>query len=260
MKEYRLGLLGNPVAHSRSPILHAAMLDLAGLAGTYEKIEADERRFVETVDGLRAGRWDGLNVTMPFKGIAAETADTLSPEAAKAGSVNTLSLSKGVVHGHSTDISAFASLLAAPQFADLTDVLLLGAGGSAAAALVALSATTRRVRVAARRSEQAEEIAGRLGGEAIAWETPVPGALVINTTPIGMKGEWLPEPVMAVAGGVIDLPYGDTTTPAIDHASKVAIPAVDGHEFLLRQAMDSFEIWTGIEIDFDALEGRLRNT
>lgn len=256
---YRLAVLGDPVEHSRSPQLHETMLEIAGLAGEYHRIRADEEVLRTAVDELRQGRWDGLNVTMPLKEAAARMADSLSPSAGKSGSVNTLIRSDSLIEGDSTDSSAFQDLLRSGRFADSTSVLILGAGGSAAAALASMEDASN-VYVAARRTPPAEELTTRLGGEVLPWGTGVAGALVINTTPVGMSGEGLPVGIVEAASGVIDLPYGSSATPAIRAAEGLSLPYCDGHEFLLRQAMASFRLWTGVETDYEAVVAALRNT
>jgi shikimate dehydrogenase len=257
MRPYRFAVLGDPVEHSRSPAIHTTMLEMSGLRGEYLRIRADSRILAATLDELRTGRWDGLNVTMPLKSAAAELADTLSPQAERSRSVNTLALRQDHVDGHSTDSTTFLSLVMGERFAALASILVLGSGGSAAAALASL-APHRHVYVAGRRRDQAEMLARRLGGHVVSWGAGVAGALVINTTPLGMAGERLPEGILESAAGLIDLPYRDQPTPAILEADRVDIPWVDGHEFLIRQAIESFEIWTGLHVDFAALEAGLR--
>lgn len=234
------------------------MLHLARLDGEYLKIRADREVLQDTVAALRDGIWDGLNVTMPLKADAAALTHSLSPMAMRAGAVNTLVVSDSLVHGDSTDSTAFHELLISDRFSDLGSILVLGAGGSAAAALAAMP-QDRNVYVAARRSEQARGLTERLGGNPAPWGAGVAGALVINTTPIGMSGESLPDRVLEVASGLIDLPYAAEPTAAIAAAGAMGIPRADGHEFLMRQAIGSFALWTGVEIGFEELMNALRN-
>lgn len=256
---YRLAVLGDPVEHSRSPQLHETMLEIAGLEGEYHRIRADEDALSAAVDELRRGRWDGLNVTMPLKEAAARRADWLSPTAEKSRSVNTLIRTGSGIEGDSTDSSTFRDLLRSGRFADSNSVLILGAGGSAAAALASMEDPSN-VYVTARRTVSAEALTARLGGEVVSWGAAVAGALVINTTPLGMSGEELPVGLIEVASGIIDLPYGPGTTPAVRAAEHLSLPFCDGHEFLARQAMASFRHWTGIDIDYEAMVAALRNT
>lgn len=235
------------------------MLALAGLDGEYLKVRTDPAAFPDELERLKKGEWSGLNVTMPLKGSAAELADSLSPRAERAGSVNTLVRLDAGVHGESTDITAFDELVNSGRFDERSSILVLGSGGAAAAALSALD-TTETTYIAARRPGRAEALSARLGGEMVSWGTGVAGALVINSTPLGMHGETLPGGVLEAASGIIDLPYGGTATPAIEQAREGDLPSADGHEFLLRQAIASFRLWTGVEIDRVHLESRLRNT
>lgn len=258
MAYYRLAVLGDPVEHSRSPQLHTTMLWLAGLQGEYQRVRADEQVLREAIGSMRHGEWDGLNITMPLKETAARLADTLTPLAERAGSVNTLIPSGSEVVGDTTDTTAFRLLIDSVRFAGRSSLLVLGAGGSAAAALAALEDTSNTY-VASRRIASAEELTTRLGGEVVSWGTAVAGALVINTTPLGMSGEKLPEGIVETASGLIDLPYATAPTPAIHLADGNGIPRADGHEFLLRQAIVSFRLWTGVQVDYDAVTAALRN-
>ena len=256
---YRFAVLGDPVEHSRSPQLHEAMLRIADLAGEYRRVRADEKVLSTAVEELRTGHWDGLNITMPLKAAAARLADSLSPTAERSGSVNTLVRTKRGVRGDTTDSWVFRYLVDSLPFADRTSVLVLGAGGSAAAALAALE-DEPNVYVAARRSSTAADLTSRLGGDVVSWGTAVAGALVVNTTPLGMSGEHLPDGVLDVASGLIDLPYGPKPTPAIRTADRLSLPNSDGHEFLLRQAMGSFRLWTGVQLRYETVSSALRNT
>lgn len=259
MEFYRLAVLGDPVEHSRSPELHSAMLGITGLEGEYLKVRAGERDLEEAIAGLREGHWDGLNTTMPLKTAAARLADRLSPIAERSRSVNTLIRTDSGIEGTSTDITTFRFLIDSGRFGDRPPVLILGGGGTAAAALVGLEAVPN-VYVSARRSGVADDLTARLGGDVLTWGTAVAGALVINTTPLGMSGELLPAGVLDVASGLIDLPYGSSQTPAIGEAQRMGLPHADGHEFLVRQAMSSFELWTGANVDYQALVEAVRNT
>ena len=261
---YRLALLGDPVDHSRSPAIHRILLELSDLDGEYTTVRADRARLVEAIAGLRSGYWDGLNVTMPLKADAAELADRLAPEAARAASVNTLVRVADAVVGHSTDAVAFSALLGDPRFEGAAPIHLLGAGGSAAAALAAI-ADSVDVYLSARRPEAAWSLVHRMGTDArprnmevLAWGTAVAGALLVNTTPLGMEGESLPRPLLEGARGLIDLPYGPAETPAAALARQRGLPLADGNEFLVRQAMASFTIWTGADPSYPSVVTRLR--
>lgn len=259
MTSYRFAVLGSPVEHSRSPELHHAMLEIAGLEGEYLRIEADTQVLAEAVAELREGHWHGLNITMPLKRDAARMADSLSPSASRSGSANTLSLHGSGIYGDTTDSTAFVELLDTRRFRSDTTALVLGAGGAAAAALSAMP-PRMNVYLAARRADQAEDLTSRLGGDTVSWGKAVDGAIVINTTPLGMRGERLPDDILGAASGLVDLPYGPAKTPAVAAAEQLGIPHADGHEFLLRQAIASFAMWTGEHIELNALQRALRKT
>ena len=257
MPGYRLAVLGSPVSHSRSPRIHTVLLEFAGLDGTYEAIDTDEPGLARLIDELRAGEWDGFNVTMPLKEAAASRADELSPDSRRARSVNTLHMSNGVVSGSTTDGSTFRGLYGSAQFGSASAIHVLGAGGSAAAALVA-AGTSRPLFVSARRREAAEALADHLGGGVLEWGQAVTGALLVNATPLGMGGESLPSGLLEAASGLIDLPYGSASTPAVTTASQLGIPVVAGLEFLIRQAIESFNLWTGSGVAFGDVAHALR--
>ena len=250
---YRFALLGDPVAHSRSPAIHTAALSLSGLSGEYKAITANQQVLEKTLADLRSGAMDGINVTMPLKRIAFELADDTTSEGRLARSINTLRRGEGgLVLGHSTDAVAFREIFEDDGFKDLNSVLVLGAGGSAAAALAA--SLEKIVYLSARTPGTAQALADTFDSVGvIPWGASVADALVVNATPLGMSGERLPDGVIDLAGALVDLPYADTTTHATTEATKLGIPAVDGFEFLARQAAASFRWWTGENVDFTKL-------
>ena len=256
MTGYRFAVLGDPIQHSRSPELHGAMLRIAGLKGDYQRILANHEVLERSIDELRSGGWDGLNVTMPLKEEAARLSDDLEPHAARAGSVNTLVRAGATIVGHSTDCLAFRELLT-DRFDGVGSVLVLGSGGSAAAALSSISDPSQ-VYLSARNETRAEELAGRLGGSVLGWGTAVAGALVINATPLGIGGGSVPGEVLGVASALIDLPYGSHPTSSARFADENGIDLVDGHEFLMRQAIGSFALWTGVHVTLGELAGAIR--
>lgn len=254
----RLVLLGDPVAHSRSPAIHEAALAACGIEGRYTARRVDEQGVYRAVAEVRAGALDGANVTMPHKAVAAAACDRLSVEAARCRSVNTIARRDGEATGWSTDVSAIAALAERLGLDEATPALVLGAGGTAAAALVALGG--RSVRVAARRLEAAVHLTGRLGiGDPVEWGTAVPGCVVVNATPLGMRGEPLPPGIVEACSGLLDLPYGPSDTPAVAAARDLGIPALDGIDLLVAQAAESFRLWTGSEAPVAVMEAAARS-
>jgi shikimate dehydrogenase len=252
----RLALLGNPLGHSRSSLIHRAAFAACGVAGEYESREVDASGFAAACGEIVAGRLDGANVTMPYKREAQRRCDDLDPDAERAGAVNTLARRDGGLTGWNTDVVALREALA--SLPDLP-VLVLGAGGGASAALVA--AAGRRQIVAARRPEAARRLAERVdtGATAGEWGKAASGMVVVNATPLGMHGESLPGGLLEAATGLIDLAYGPIETPACAVARSRGIPAIDGISLLVAQAAASFEIWTGREAPRDVMEAAARS-
>ena len=241
----RLAVLGDPVSHSLSPLLHGAALRAVGIPGSYEALRVDGTGMRAAVQDVREGRLDGANVTMPHKQLSAELVDSMADTARRIQAVNTLVRVDGKVVGHNTDI---AGVLNAWQWAGLPEdgpVLILGAGGAAAAALLALQG--REVIVASRRPEAAAELVAMVapGGRAVRFGEPVAGAVVVNATPIGMHGESLPASVTAGASGLLDMASAPAPTPAVTSARSAGIACADGPEMLLGQAVEAFRLWTG---------------
>lgn len=252
----RFALVGDPVGHSLSPMIQRAALEVAGLAGDYQAIMADVEVLDRVVDDLRSGRLDGVNVTMPLKLVARERSDRLTEHATKAGSVNTLRAREGQVEAHSTDVVAFEEILS--RFPQAERILILGAGGSARAALAAWNRGP--VHLSARDPARAVDLGSRIGPlTVVPWGEAVSDALVVNATPLGMGGESLPSPVVEAAIGLVDLPYSEQTTPAVTAATEADIFVVDGIEFLAMQASASFQWWTGVVVDSQHLASVARN-
>jgi shikimate dehydrogenase len=196
---------------------------------------------------------------MPHKRRAAELAEELTPVARLAGSVNSLKGVAGRVWGHSTDAIAFQRILGSARFPPDAPVLILGAGGTAAAAL---AVTERRVTLSARRAETAVELAARFPNaepRLAEFGSVIPGAVVVNATPLGMRGEDLPAGILESASGLIDLAYGPGETPAVDLARHRGLSFVDGYEFLALQAAESFRWWTGKVVDVAVMISAARN-
>jgi shikimate dehydrogenase len=240
----RLAVLGDPVEHSLSPVIQRAAMAACGIEGSYEarRVDVDGVRLV--MEEIRAGSLDGANVTMPHKELVARLCDWVEPAAARAGSVNTLVGRNGEVAGYSTDIGGILDSWG--PLSNSAPILVLGAGGAAASALIALG--KRTLYAAARRAGAVTALAGRTGAEVgeVRWGVPVVGAVVVNTTPLGMNGEKLPDLVLEWAGGLFDMPYGSRPTPSSIRMAAAERPVVEGLQLLVAQGARSFQHWTGL--------------
>jgi shikimate dehydrogenase len=257
--EIRLALLGDPVDHTRSPAIHRAALTMLGLAGSYEARRTGHAGLLEAIEELKTGALDGMNVTMPLKAMAAAAADRLTELAGRSRSVNTLRVRDGVVEGHSTDAAAAKSLLEAARFDGSAPILVLGAGGAAAAVVTAVEG--RSVFVSARREQAARQLLSRAGQEVavVPFGEAVPGAIVVNATPLGMNGEFLPAGLVEAASGLVDLAYGRVDPPSTVRARELGLAVVDGIEFLALQAGESFTWWTGLKAPMEVMLEAAKN-
>lgn len=242
---FRLAVLGDPVAHSRSPAMHEAGLKALGMVGSYQAIRATPEQMATHAERVTSGELTGANITMPHKRLAATLADSLTERAARARSVNTWMRPDGELIGDSTDIPGVVTAMRRRNV-PAERILVLGTGGAAAAALVALEGAD--IWVAGRSSDRASELIRSVDvvAEVIPWGTPVPGATVVNATPIGMRGESLPRQVIEDCGGLFDMTYGDRATPSVTVATtEFGVAIADGLDLLVAQAEISFELWTG---------------
>ncbi len=254
----RLGVLGWPVAHSRSPAIQNAALRAAGLEDwRYQLLPVPPDLFVEVAPALAAAGFAGANVTIPHKEAALALADQASSRARAIGAANTLSFGSGAeIHADNTDAPALIAALPFPV-AGRTAVVL-GAGGSArAAAWALLDSGASNVTIWNRTAERGRALAAELG--AAATDTPGPADVLVNCTAVGLDGSDPFDRLPVSAEGlsdyacVVDLVYTLTGTVLIDRARELDVPTVDGLELLIGQGALAFEIFTGRAPSLEAM-------
>jgi shikimate dehydrogenase len=253
MPPRRAAVLGKPIAHSLSPVIHNAGYAAAGLDGwAYTAIECAESELADLVAGL-GPEWAGLSLTMPLKEAALVVADAVSPVAAAIGAANTLVPDERGWYADNTDAPGMVDALTAAGVVTAAEVAVLGAGGTARAALAAASDLGARVTVYARRREAITElapVAAAFGIElaAAGWDEAAACAradVVISTVPKGITDdlatavEWRPSAV------VFDALYDPWPTPLAASAARAGCPIVSGLDLLLAQAVHQFERFTG---------------
>jgi shikimate dehydrogenase len=274
----RLAVLGHPVSHSRSPAMQSAALEALGIAErwSYEAIDLPPDEFAGKTRTLPADGFVGANVTIPHKQAALAIADEASDQAQRIGAANTLIFSDGSIRAENTDAPGLLAALPGPV-ADRT-ALVLGAGGSARAAVWALAGEGAAVSVWNRTAERAagmvRELAG--AGEGTASEgllTPVTTEaaraeaydLIVNCTAVGMKGEnpfdQLPLDPERFNGDIVivDLVYGGGETNLVAEARRHNATAIDGLEVLVRQGAESLRIWTGLDPPIEVMREAARH-
>ena len=251
-------VIGHPINHSRSPLIHGTWLDEHGIDGSYEAIDVTPAALPAIFDRLRTGEFAGGNVTIPHKEAVFAQCDEVDPLARMIGAVNTLVVRDGKVLGSNTDYLGFLGNLdaAAPGWSDgPNDALIIGAGGAARAVLVALRRRDGgKVHVLNRTLANAQALVDEIDGpfEANGFEdfaalAPHIG-LVVNTSSIGMHGsrfDWLDLGLLPSTALVTDIVYTPLQTPLLVDATLHGLHAVDGLGMLLHQAVPGFEAWFG---------------
>jgi len=257
-------VLGHPVGHSLSPAMHNAALAQLGWDGVYVAFDVLPEGLPDAVRGLQALGIAGVNCTIPHKEALIPLMDELSEEAAFIGAVNTIVFRNGRRIGHNTDAPGFLSALrAAGAEPENKQVLVLGAGGSARAVVVALVGAGAQVTVANRTLLRAEELAAELNAKidadcvraAALNETALApivaeASIVVNTTSVGMSpgADAMPEvPLerMRPDAFVYDLIYNPLETRLLREARRRGLRGANGAGMLALQGALALELWTG---------------
>lgn len=269
----RYAVIGHPIAHSKSPRIHAAFARQTGQALCYEAILAPLDGFSTSVHAFRAAGGRGMNVTVPFKLEAYALADQHTPRACAAGAVNTLSFNSEGILGDNTDGAGLVRDLSIHLGCTLKGgrILLLGAGGAARGALLPLLDEQPAVLTIANRTpRKAQELASRFADSAASTQLSacdfeaLAGQqfdLVINATAASLAdaAPALPGGLYAPGALAYDMMYGRDDTPFIAAArADGAARTADGLGMLVEQAAESFALWRGLRPDSSAVLAELR--
>ncbi len=264
----RLGVLGWPVAHSRSPAIQNAALAAVGLEGwRYQLLPVPPELFAETVAALPRAGFRGANVTIPHKERALRIATEATARARAVGAANTLTFADGGgIEADNTDAPALIAALrgALPRSIEGASALVLGAGGSARAGVWALlDAGAGEVRVWNRTAERARRLSAELGAKPVLEAAPAD--VLVHCTSSGLdparpmfEGLPIAADQLPQYGCVVDLVYREGETELVRAARERSIPAVDGLELLLGQGALSFERFTGRGAPREAMRAALR--
>ena len=256
-------VLGNPVAHSRSPWIHARFAELTGQTLGYERRLAPLDGFAATVAAFRAEGGRGCNVTVPFKHEAAALATWRSPAVVLAGAANTLQIDGDAVRAHNTDGPGLVADITVNAGVPIAgrDLLLIGAGGAAAGVLGPLiTQRPQRLVVANRTAAKAEELARQHGPLAADFKVDLQACgldapaladgfdIVINATASSLGGGEVPVPAHVLKPGALalDMMYGPAAQGFMAWAAAHGATARDGLGMLVEQAAESFLIWRGV--------------
>jgi shikimate dehydrogenase len=264
----RYAVIGNPISHSKSPLIHRMFAEQTGQDISYEAIEAPLDGFAATIERLRREGYKGCNVTVPFKFEAFKLATQLSERAQSAQAVNTLKLEGNAITGDNTDGAGLVADIERNLGISLQgrQVLLMGSGGAAYGVVLPLLASGASVHVANRTVEKAQRLAADFAGHGSLVASNY-GALagrqfdaVINATSSGLSDELPPLPPGIFASGALayDMMYG-RETPFMKFAREHGAALVsDGLGMLVEQAAESFHIWHDVRPDTRPVLAKLR--
>jgi shikimate dehydrogenase len=262
----RYGVVGNPVAHSKSPEIHAQFAVATGQDLEYVRVDAPLGGFEAAVEAFRAQGGKGLNVTVPFKEAAYRYCARTSERARKAQVANTLVFSGRDVYGDTSDGVGLVTDLKRNLGLELQGkhLLLMGAGGAAQGVVEALrEAGIARVVIANRTLSRAQALAARFQVEACGYPDLDGQAfdIVLNATSAGLASEapMLPRSAFKPGGLAYEMLYG-RDTPFLAQARAAGARVADGLGMLVEQAAESFFIWRGVRPDTRAVLERLRAT
>jgi shikimate dehydrogenase len=238
--------------------MHNAAFGAMGLDWTYELLDISPGDLPDAMRRLRSPQAGGANVTIPYKRAVMDHLDTIDPEALRAGAVNTIAREGVRLLGSNTDVAGIRSAIAEvgldPRGAD---VVILGAGGSAHAAAIALEGA--HLTFVARRPDEVD-----VPGRVVAWSDPSwlrsarSADLLLNATPLGRREEMPLRPnALPRDGAVIDLVYVRGGSPLVRKARSLGLRTADGWGILLAQGARAFEIWTGKPAPLQAMRQTL---
>ena len=264
-------IIGDPIHHSLSPAMHNAAFAAKGLNSTYIAFRVPQNELKESIESLRGINIAGFNVTTPHKTNVMRYLDELEPMAKKASAVNTVNNIEGIFRGYNTDVYGFVEPLR-KRHVDFRGmhVLLIGSGGAARAAVVALAEENAiaKLIIANRDVQRANEVAtlgDRLGMncEAVPLEKATDFSptcdLIVNATKLGMNNEPSVVDHLHIQKGsiVYDIVYRPMVTDLIENAKHAQASVVYGYEMLIEQGAKAFEIWTGLSAPRDAMKKNL---
>lgn len=258
-----VGILGWPLDHTLSPVIHNAAFRNLGLDWIYLTWPVTPERLRAAIEGIRALGGMGANVTMPHKETVIELLDEVSGDARDLGAVNTIQRLGDALVGHNTDVDGFGQFLTQDAGCDPRgkSAVVLGSGGAARAVVKSLADLgAGAVTVAARNLDKSTELR-LLHPEGIAlrsWDEAGEAAeradIIVNATPLGMGGEdSLPRAALNPEQVVVDLVYWPPSTRLIERARASGASAWGGLGMLLGQAAASFRIWTGQDAPIDIM-------
>lgn len=251
------GVVGFPLGHTLSPIMHNAAIKAEDLNAVYLAFETEDIN--GCIQGMRAFGIKGLSVTLPYKSVVISYLDEVDPLAEEIGAVNTIVNDRGRLVGYNTD--AQGALKALSEVADISGrhCLLVGAGGAARAIGFILRRQGLHLTVVNRSSRRGEELAGSLECAFVPLEQigTIQGDILVQTTPIGMYPAEdqcvVPSDVLKEGMVVMDIIYNPIKTKLLLEAERRGCKTIDGVSMFIYQGAEQFRLWTGLEAPMSAM-------
>ena len=252
----RYAVVGDPVAHSLSPLIHNAWMVQAGLDAHYERVHLKSETVAADIRDM-ARAYSGINVTLPHKIAALEASANSSPEARVVGAANTLVRAGDGWTAHNTDVAGFEIAMRAVAGEELQNlrVLLIGAGGAARAVVVSLNRAGAQLTIANRSAVNAAALANELAPQAVTAGLSEVDALsasadiIVNSASLGHAGASLPLLAPGKGRPFLDLSYGKAAAATLQAAASAGWAPHDGLTMLVGQAAAAFHLWFGVAPD-----------
>ena len=266
--EYKFYLIGNPVEHSLSPVMHQLFLNYYKINGNYNALLVQPDEIQNVIHKLGVEGAGGINVTVPYKETVMRYMDELSEEAQLIGCVNTIKFENGSLKGFNTDLMGFQRSL--PLSAENQKIIMLGAGGVARAILMALAgANCRSVSIFNRTVSRAEALAKEIRArypdtkiniyplaETHLKQEIADASILVNTTSVGMKSveenhKLVPSSLLHQNLFIYDVIYNPLEPPLIKQAKELGLKYVNGLDMLIYQGLESLKIWLDQDLPFE---------
>ncbi len=261
LPEKLYGIIGHPLGHSLSPLIHNSGFQRLGFPGVYLCWELAPEKLPMFMQAVRTLPVSGLSVTIPYKRAVVPYLDGITPLARSVGAVNTIFWDGEDLMGDNTDVPGFLAPLK-DRGAQPEHCLVLGAGGAARAVLAGLrSLGTQRVSISSRDMDKSRALAEEFEGEALSWEDRAGCRpdLLVNATPLGMHGRyetmspWPHTPLPDSLRWVYDLIYNPEETPLVRIAREAGRSVITGLPMFVHQAAAQFALWTGMTLPADEI-------
>lgn len=258
-------VLGQPVRHSKSPVIHNACFRHYGKNAVYLAFEPDSIK--PAVDAARHLPIRGLSVTLPFKTRIMPFLDVIDNDADAIGAVNTVVNKNGILHGYNTDMRAAVAPIKKMGINGKT-IVIVGAGGAAKAVAWGLFKENGRIIIVNRTADSGQKLAEKVKGRFVSLQSieelkNIPIDILVNTTPLGMVPNIeelsFPAEYFNQQTTVMDIVYNPVRTKLLDLAEKKGCRIIDGISMFLYQAAAQFKLWTGIEPDMNIMKTALQS-